>query len=163
MQSTRLSTIIGIFKFPPVRKPSFKDVPPFFFSFGALLLTGAVVWGLSFLLPAGEFPITKPEGAAAWMGIVLLCLFTGYWEEGVFRLYFLTICDRAGMNRFASVLVSSLAFAFCHSYEGMLGMVNAGTAGVLLSIVYLKTGSYHGPALAHAMYNILAYILFSPS
>jgi membrane protease YdiL (CAAX protease family) len=127
---------------------------------GALFLTGTLTWGLTFLLPAaGEFAITRSEGAAAWTGIVFLCLFTGYWEEGIFRLYFLTICNRIGIKNFASVLASSLIFAFCHSYEGIPGMVNAGSAGVLLSIVYLKTGSYHGPALAHAIYNILAYIL----
>jgi membrane protease YdiL (CAAX protease family) len=37
-------------------------------------------------------------------------------------------------------------------------MINAGIAGILLSIIYLKTESYHGIALAHAVYNILAYV-----
>jgi membrane protease YdiL (CAAX protease family) len=118
-----------------------------------------MVWGLTFFLPAGDFALTKPEGAVSWTGIALLCLFTGYWEEGVFRLYFLTICGRAGIQKAVSVLASSFVFAFCHSYEGILGMVNAGAAGIALSIIYLKTGSYHGPALAHALYNMLAYIL----
>jgi membrane protease YdiL (CAAX protease family) len=126
---------------------------------GSLFLSGVLVWGLTFLLPAGEFSITKLEGVAAWTGIVLLCLFTGYWEEGLFRLYFLTIGNRAGIRNFVSVLASSLVFAFCHSYEGILGMVNAGIAGILLSAVFLKTRSYHGLALAHALYNILAYVL----
>jgi membrane protease YdiL (CAAX protease family) len=94
-----------------------------------------------------------------WTGILVLCLITGYWEEGLFRLYFLTICGRAGIRNLFSVLVSSLVFAFCHSYEGIPGMVNAGIAGILLSIIYLKTGSYHGLALAHAVYNMLAYML----
>ncbi|MDR0639758.1 MAG: CPBP family intramembrane metalloprotease [Spirochaetaceae bacterium] len=126
---------------------------------GSLFLTGVLVWGLTFFLPAEEFTLTKPEGAAAWTGIALLCLFTGYWEEGLFRVYFLTICGRAGIKTLVAVLSSSLVFAFCHSYEGIPGIVNAGVAGILLSIIYLKTGSYHGPALAHALYNILAYIL----
>ena len=159
MRSTRLSTITAIFKLPPVRKPSLKDIPPFLFSLGALFLTGIAVWGLTFLLPAVEFTPAKPEGAIAWMGIVLLCIFTGYWEEGLFRVYFLTICGRAGIPPFVAAVASSLVFAFCHSYEGPLGIVNAGLAGILLSIIYLKTGSYHGLAAAHALYNVLAYVL----
>jgi membrane protease YdiL (CAAX protease family) len=165
MRSTRLSTIIEIFKFPPQRRPCRKDIAPFFFSLGSLFLTGFLVWVLaffaaSFFVPPGEeFTITKPEGAAAWAGIAVLCLFTGYWEEGLFRVYFLTVCGRAGIKHPVSVLVSSLVFALCHTYEGPLGMINAGIAGILLSVVFLKTRSYHGPALAHAAYNLFAYII----
>jgi membrane protease YdiL (CAAX protease family) len=109
---------------------------------------------------SGNFPlILKPEGVAAWTKIIILCLLTGYWEEGFFRMYFLAVCRRAGINRYVSVLFSSIVFAFCHSYEGPPGMINAGLAGILLSIVYLKTESYHGTALAHSVYNILAYII----
>jgi membrane protease YdiL (CAAX protease family) len=128
---------------------------------GSLFLSSVLAWGITFFLPSEDFTIIKPEGIVAWTGIVLLCLVTGYWEEGVFRLYFLTICSRAGIRNFGSVLASSLVFAFCHSYEGIPGMVNAGVAGITLSVIYLKTGSYHGPALAHALYNMAAYIFAS--
>jgi membrane protease YdiL (CAAX protease family) len=110
-------------------------------------------------LPAGELGPARPTGFVVWAITIVLCLFTGYWEEGFFRMYFLTVCDRAGIGKCASVLISSLAFAFCHYYEGMPGMVNAGVAGVVLSIIYLKTESYHGLALAHSAYNILAFAL----
>jgi membrane protease YdiL (CAAX protease family) len=132
-------------------------------SLGGLLLTGLLVSFadrfLSFVLPAEEFTLVKPAGIIEWIKIVVFCLLVGYWEEGFFRMYFLTVCRRAGIPKYASVFISSFVFAFCHSYEGFPGMVNAGIAGVLLSVIYLKTESYHGTAAAHAAYNILAYIL----
>jgi membrane protease YdiL (CAAX protease family) len=123
-----------------------------------LILTGLVAWGLTFLLPSGDFMPVKPSGIIEWVKIIIFCLLIGYWEEGFFRMYFLTVCRRAGINSYVSVLFSSLVFAYCHSYEGIPGMINAGLAGILLSIIYLKTESYHGLALSHTAYNILAYI-----
>jgi membrane protease YdiL (CAAX protease family) len=158
MRSTHSSTIIEIFKLPRVRKPCLKDLPAFFFSLTCLLLTGLAAWGLTFVLPSGEFALFKPEGIAAWAKTAVFCLLIGYWEEGFFRMYFLTVCRRTGIKNFAAVLFSSLVFASCHSYEGLPGMINAGLAGVFLSIIYLKTESLHGTALAHTVYNILAYI-----
>jgi membrane protease YdiL (CAAX protease family) len=128
-------------------------------SLGCLLLTALLVSAAEPLLPAGERGPAKPAGFTEWAKIVVLCLFTGYWEEGFFRMYFLTVCGRAGIEKYVSVLISSLVFAFCHYHEGIPGMVNAGIAGVLLSVIYLKTESYHGPALAHSAYNILAFAL----
>jgi membrane protease YdiL (CAAX protease family) len=163
MRSTRLSTIIAIFKLPRIRKPGTSDAVPFFLSLGSLLLTGLLVWLLGrFLpsvLPAEDFILVKPEGIIEWIKIIIFCLLIGYWEEGFFRMYFLTVCARARIQKYVSVLFSTLIFAFCHNYEGIPGMINAGVAGVLLSAIYLKTESYHGIALAHAVYNILAYIL----
>jgi membrane protease YdiL (CAAX protease family) len=93
------------------------------------------------------------------MRTVVFCLFTGYWEEGFFRLYILTVCRRAGVKSIAAALCSSLVFALCHVYEGPLGIANAGLAGILLAALFIKTRSYHGLALSHAVYNILAFIL----
>jgi membrane protease YdiL (CAAX protease family) len=125
-----------------------------------LLLGGFFSWMLAGLFPGEGFTQDKPAGGVRWAVIVLFCLCTGYWEEGVFRVYFLTVCRRAGVNIYASVLLSTVVFAWCHAYEGPAGMINAGFAGILLSAVYIKTDSYHGLALAHAAYNILAYLSF---
>jgi membrane protease YdiL (CAAX protease family) len=159
MQLTRLSSIIGIFKLPHVGRPCLKDVPPFFFALAGLFATGLLVSIAAFFLPPGEFTPVKPDGIAAWAKIVLLCLFTGYWEEGLFRMYFLTICRRAGIHRYFAALFSSFVFASCHAYEGIPGMINAGLAGILLSAIYLKTESYHGLALAHTAYNVMVFII----
>jgi membrane protease YdiL (CAAX protease family) len=164
MQSTRLSTIIAVFKLPNIRKPCVKDALPFLLSLGCLLLTGLLVWLLgrflpAILLPADEFTLAKPEGIIEWTKTIAFCLLVGYWEEGFFRMYLLTVCSRAGIQKYVSVLFSTLVFAVCHNHEGIPGMINAGIASVLLSAIYLKTESYHGIALAHTSYNILAYVL----
>jgi membrane protease YdiL (CAAX protease family) len=154
MQSTRLSSIIELFKFPGIRKPGRRDCFPFVLSLGSLLVTGLLV---GMLLPPEEFTLAKPSGITEWIKISIFCLLVGYWEEGLFRMYFLTICRRAGIPKYIGILLSSLVFAFCHYHEGIPGMINAGIAGLLLSVIYLETESYHGIALAHASYNILAY------
>jgi membrane protease YdiL (CAAX protease family) len=155
----RLSSIITIFKPPPVGRPGLKDIIPFFSALGCLLLTAVLVSAAASFLPDEKFTLSKPAGITAWAKITVYCLLIGYWEEGFFRMYFLTVCRRAGIEKYAAVLISSLVFASCHYYEGIPGMVNAAIAGVSLSVIYLKTASYHGLALAHSAYNILAYIL----
>jgi membrane protease YdiL (CAAX protease family) len=159
----RLSTVTAIFKLPRVGRPRAKDALPFLLSLGCLLLAGLFVWLsgrlLPFVLPPEDFSLAKPAGIPAWAQTIVFCLLVGYGEEGLFRMYFLTVCRRAEIPAYAAVLISTLVFALCHSYEGIPGMLNAGIAGVLLSCVYLKTESYHGIAAAHAVYNVLAYIL----
>ncbi|MDR1096455.1 MAG: CPBP family intramembrane metalloprotease [Spirochaetaceae bacterium] len=158
-----MSTVTAIFKLPRIGRPRVKDALPFLFSLGGLLLTGLFVWLLGrflpFVLPPEDFVLAKPAGVIEWAKIIVFCLLVGYWEEGFFRMYFLTVCRRAGIPKYAAVLISTLVFALCHSYEGVPGLINAGIAGVLLSCVYLKTESYHGIAAAHAAYNVLAYVL----
>lgn len=159
MQSTVLSTIIKICSIPRIGRPCRKDIPPFFITLTALFLAGFFVWIAGTFVRAPSPAIKAPGGVLGWIQTVAFCLFTGYWEEGFFRLYILTVCRRAGIKSITAALCSSLVFALCHVYEGPLGIANAGIAGILLAALFIKTRSYYGLASAHAAYNILAFIL----
>jgi membrane protease YdiL (CAAX protease family) len=50
-------------------------------------------------------------------------------------------------------------FSICHIYEGPWGFLNAALSGVVLAYAFLRFRSLHGVAIAHALYNILAYVL----
>ncbi|MCX7656445.1 MAG: CPBP family glutamic-type intramembrane protease [Treponemataceae bacterium] len=56
------------------------------------------------------------------------------------------------------IFVSSLLFALTHLYQGPLGFFQALGAGLILALVYLKTGSIHPPSLAHGIFNLLVYL-----
>jgi membrane protease YdiL (CAAX protease family) len=56
-----------------------------------------------------------------------------------------------------------LIFGLCHAYEGPWGFANALLAGAFLSLIYIKTASFHGVALSHGLYNILVYLYTAAS
>jgi len=44
-------------------------------------------------------------------------------------------------------------------YEGPWGFLNAALSGTVLAFVFLRFRSLHGISAAHALYNILVYVL----
>jgi membrane protease YdiL (CAAX protease family) len=103
--------------------------------------------------------LETPSDAVGWLAQCQSCLGTGYLEESWFRLYLPLKLRNAGIVSGTAVALSTLLFALCHRYEGVWGVLNAALAGAVLSLVIWKKKSFHGIALAHALYNILAYLL----
>jgi membrane protease YdiL (CAAX protease family) len=124
----------------------------------ALALTGFLVsLGAAFSgFPAPEIPL--PEDFFSWTATVLACLSAAYLEEGYFRVYLPEKLAASGFSGIQCFCIPVLVFALCHVYEGPWGFANALLAGVLLSLVYQRTSSFHGIAAAHGLYNILAYL-----
>lgn len=126
-------------------------------AFPALCLLGV---GTSFLAEKTGFsapPLIRPHGIAAWTAVVFACLTTGYLEEAYFRVYLPAQCGFLG--KAPGFWFPILLFSFCHIYEGPWGFGNAFLAAVILSLIYKKTLSLHGIAVAHGLYNIAAYAL----
>ncbi|MDR2471059.1 MAG: CPBP family intramembrane metalloprotease [Treponema sp.] len=129
-------------------------------AFPSLFLTGFLVS----LGPAlsGRFPpvpVPRPSGAAAWISAVLLSLAAGFLEEGYFRVYLPRRCGEAGLGPGRCLLVPAFLFALCHAWEGPWGVLNALLSALLLALVYRKTASLYGIALAHGLYNITVYLI----
>jgi len=55
-----------------------------------------------------------------------------------------------------SVLFSSLIFALSHT--GLASIISAFVLGVLLSLIYKKTGSIRLPVICHTVNNLLAFL-----
>jgi membrane protease YdiL (CAAX protease family) len=111
---------------------------------------GEIVYG-SRLLP--------PQDRISWIILVISCLSTGYLEESYFRFYLLSKRDEMGLGPHRAVVVSTLLFSVCHIYEGPWGFLNAALSGVLLSVIFLRFRSLHGIAFAHALYNVLIFVI----
>jgi membrane protease YdiL (CAAX protease family) len=119
---------------------------------GALTSLGAAITGT----PGRPIPV--PDNPLSWTAAILGSLSTGYLEESYFRVYLPRRLLSAEFGLVKSFALPVLVFGLCHAYEGPWGFANALVAGSFLSLVYIKTASFHGIALAHGIYNILVYL-----
>jgi membrane protease YdiL (CAAX protease family) len=132
-------------------------------SLAALIAIAFLLNALSSLLaPQSVAPqsmtLETPGDAVGWFALCLSCLGTGYLEESWFRLYLPLKLRNADVVPKTAVALSTLLFALCHRYEGLWGVLNAALVGAVLSLIIWKKKSFHGIALAHALYNALAYL-----
>jgi membrane protease YdiL (CAAX protease family) len=144
-------------------RPRLRDLLICGLSLAALLAIAFLLNTLSSLLaPQSVAPqsmtLETPGDVMGWLALCLSCLGTGYLEESWFRLYLPLKLRNAGVVPKTAVSLSTLLFALCHRYEGLWGVLNAALAGAVLSLIIWKKKSFHGIALAHALYNTLAYL-----
>jgi membrane protease YdiL (CAAX protease family) len=127
----------------------------------ALLLSAlSVSLAASFfkMIPGGGPLESPPARISAWVLVILSCLSTGYLEESFFRYYLYKKLTLFGLDAPRFILVSTALFSLCHIYEGPWGTMNACFAGLILALIFTRFRALHGIALAHGLYNLLAYI-----
>ena len=133
----------------------------------SLLITGfGVSWLSGIGGTSGEASLTQIQlpsvsSITQWTVLCISCFFSSYLEESYFRYYLLTKRKEMNLSAPAAVILSVLMFSVCHMYAGVWSFVNAAVSGVILSILFLKFNSIHGIAIAHGLYNIAAFILYS--
>jgi membrane protease YdiL (CAAX protease family) len=144
-----------------VKLPQKKDFIVASLAFFALTLIGVTISLVS--AQFGETAALRqslgPQTMTAWAVLVVSCLGSAYLEESFFRFYMLSRKEEMGLGPHRAALFSTLLFSVCHIYEGPWGFLNAALSGVVLAYVFLRFRSLHGVAVAHALYNILAYVL----
>jgi CAAX protease family protein len=95
--------------------------------------------------------------AASW-------LLAAFCEETAFRGYLLTrLTEVLGTGRArttVAVLVSSLLFGLLHTEQGVVGVVAAMLAGVVLSVLRLRCRTLWAPVLAHGFDDTLGFVWF---
>jgi len=64
-----------------------------------------------------------------------------------------------GLSPWRLVLVSALAFAVAHTYQGVAGMLTAAVLGGSLAVVYLGSGSLLLPVLYHVLVDLRVLVL----
>jgi membrane protease YdiL (CAAX protease family) len=141
--------------------PRKKDFVVAFLAFAALTLIGVTISLVStqFGEAAAFRQSLGPHTVTAWVVLVISCVSSAYLEESFFRFYLLSKRKEMGLGPFSAVLGSALLFSICHIYEGPWGFLNAALSGVVLAFTFLRFHSLHGVAIAHALYNVLAYVL----
>ncbi len=74
-------------------------------------------------------------------------------EEIIFRAYLIWYLD-AVLPLPAAIIVSSLVFGICHSYQGAEGVLKTAAVGVLLALLYVASGAIWVPLIAHVAVNL---------
>jgi membrane protease YdiL (CAAX protease family) len=105
-------------------------------------------------------PDTKSE--LYWFAI--LCAGSGITEELLYRgfLVFYISSLMPHFNKFALVLVVSAVFGLMHVYQGWRGVTSTAVSGLLLTTLYVMTGSLLLPAVIHSLGNLQAVVICWP-
>ena len=96
--------------------------------------------------------------------IVLAWTLAAFGEEMVYRGYLMNrVADLFHRTRSAwviSLLVVHIGFGFSHVYQGWTGVIDEGLMGVLLGLIYLRTGrNLAVPIVAHGVADTVDFIL----
>jgi len=84
----------------------------------------------------------------------------GVCEEIVFRAWLLfTLHTSLGLDGTTSIFLAAALFGLCHIYQGITGVVGATCAGVLLSALYIGTGTLLVPIVLHSLLDLRVTIL----
>lgn len=115
----------------------------------AALIVVAFIW---VILPLATWLTGKPIDFSSFealhgnlslfvQGLIPTWIFAGFAEEMIFRAYlmnrFADLFGRTFAGWASALLISSVIFGAAHSYQGLTGMINSGTIGLLLGILYL--------------------------
>jgi len=80
-------------------------------------------------------------------------------EEVVFRGYLIRRLSGVFKSSIVALILSSVIFAFGHSYEGWAGMITVGVDGLIFALVYLWRHSLVSPIVMHFLLDFLAIVL----
>jgi len=141
-------------------RPGRKDLVSVLVTLPCLLLIGAATYFVSLFIGGAQAqisPNSSPSGVPGWIVLCVWCICAAYLEESYFRYYLLTRNDELNLDSSSALVLSTALFAICHIYEGPWGFLNAALSGAFLCFIFLRLNSLHGTAIAHGLYNILAY------
>ena len=134
---------------------------------GILLLAAATLWFFLVLrkrcgwsenrLVRELLPVTRRE-KGLFAG---LSLCAGFGEELAYRGYAIPALIVAGASAPVALALTSGAFAFLHSYQGVLGVVRTGLVGLIMGAVFLHSGSLWPPMVAHFVIDLAVGFVFA--
>ena len=133
-----------------------------------LVLSVALLLGLRRRVDGGarvlapvEVTALLPRTPAERRAFAGLAVTAGVCEEVLYRGVLLAIAAALlpGLTPWRLVLVSTLAFAVAHTYQGVAGMLTAAVLGGSLAVLYLGSGSLLLPILYHVLVNLRILVL----
>jgi membrane protease YdiL (CAAX protease family) len=96
--------------------------------------------------------------------LVLTWVLAAFGEEMVYRGYLMNrvagLFNHARRPWLISLLVVHVAFAAAHAYQGWTGAIDEGLMGLLLGVIYLRTGrNLAVPIVAHGITDSIDFVL----
>ncbi|HEV7654301.1 MAG TPA: type II CAAX endopeptidase family protein [Mycobacteriales bacterium] len=125
-----------------------------------MLLRRRVDQGAGVVAPA-EVTALLPRTAKERRSFAQLALTAGICEELLYRGFLLAVVAAFApeLGPWRLVLVSALAFAVAHTYQGVTGMLTAGVLGAGFAILFLGSGSLLLPVLYHVLIDLRLLLL----
>lgn len=166
--------ILGIFAFlififfcDDYKKISFIKFPALL-TVGFLFFVALVIKYISVKInpSADDFNILLPDSFVKWVFCILNFLFAAFYEEIIYRFYFIDALKKLLSAKFNNKAVSCLCefagvliFAFSHYYLGWLAVLNACFGHVILRFCYKRNDCIYPCVTAHFIYNILSLLV----
>lgn len=96
--------------------------------------------------------------------VVLAWTLAAFGEEMVYRGYLMNrVADLLNRTRRAwivSLLAVHIGFGLAHAYQGVTGVIDEGLMGLLLGVIYLRTGrNLAVPIIAHGVQDSIDFVL----
>ena len=148
----------------------FNQIAPFLFCTCLLFAFGLIFKFIS-LSPHAEVltkkvSFTKPNNFVSVIFCILNFAFSAFYEESVYRFYFPEILLNflfKKINRKSAIILTeiicTLAFAFGHLYSGILSVINAIFAHLILRYCFWRSKNIYTGSAAHFIYNLLVLFL----
>jgi len=106
------------------------------------------------------------QGNIKWTLLAIFGAWTlaAFGEEMVYRGYLMNrVADLMNRTRAAwiiSLIAVHVGFGLAHAYQGITGILDEGLAGLLLGLIYLRTGrNLSVPIIAHGLGDTIDFIL----
>ena len=114
-----------------------------------------------------QVKVMLPDSFATWSFCILNFIFSGFFEEVIYRFYlplilhsFFTRNSKENKAVFVLVeVVCCLFFAFSHLYLGFLSVLNAFFAHLVLRLSFMISRNIYCNTAAHFLYNVISLIL----
>jgi uncharacterized protein len=127
------------------------------FLLAAVAVISGLEWGLGQIgIPvSGEVGMLIPKELPGKFLWVLVAWTAGFCEEVAFRGYVLTRLRLVGKfnSWLIPVIISSVAFGACHTYQGLSGFIVITIYGAMFSLLYIRTGSLWPCIFAHFLWD----------
>ena len=128
------------------------------FSVGAILIYSVVVYKLdiTYLIPPQIAKGILGEGSFVLANLFAIAIWVPFVEELFFRGLLLSVWV-THYGEMKSVILVSLIFMLVHSHPGLY--VPVFISSLLISVLFIKTGTVLAPFLSHAAQNLLVVVV----
>lgn len=127
--------------------------------FAGVALVQTVLRAAGLAEPSAPPAFLLPDTSAERILALLLLVVVAVAEETVFRGYLLRRLSQASGSVGFAVVLSTVIFAFGHTYQGALGIVAVAVIGGAFALIYLWRGSLVAPMVMHFIQNFLGLIV----
>jgi membrane protease YdiL (CAAX protease family) len=111
------------------------------------------------LMVVGDVEPLMPRNSAEIAHSVLFSVNAGFSEELFFRLLLPLLITLVVSNALVAFLAAAVIFGLVHVYQGWIGVVATTILGLLLSALYLGTGSIWIAIVAHALLDVVNLVV----